>query len=1015
MLQRELRSAVQIGPSEEDQLDKEIGGGAEKARAEESSKVLELLSHADMVHYLDVTNGWDEDLCKCCFAPAVSQRARRALGIKNLEDLRRHLRQQPRSIPAATPEQQQHNQAAFESSKGTSVQALRREGHRIYPQAQCVSQPGRAPRLCAEAMLLEWMAEPRVGVLMNLGRVRSRLPDILWPNAAAPAAASSSPAPAAPAAPAAPPAPAAAAAWSGCWRCSSCWGAYRRAVSFSAFLVLVARSPRLVTLWKAHLVSYSSASPEIVAQLGAHRQREGDNFASMVVQVLGVKESAELKEGFGFFVQHVLSGGLENAHAEGRGGAGRETAEEEHEEGRHWEKEAGSKAETDSVDSKCGRNRKELKWREHMKGRVWERYVDGMAWILEHGGGEGREFRCSHCGEGSSSTTTTRSSSSGSSSSGGGDNGSRSSCSNGSGSSSSNSSGTCSEREGKGIPKGIYVSGVGSSDLALAVATVLSQAQHRTVGGRFFAWCNGSSSMVEDAAIHHARGRLTQIGLAIGRGLGTAVAAAPTRGRPASKAAAASARGRPTLGSSSGSTGSSFLVPVNTDPVLGVLTYRVACILQWLRIYGSDFISARSCFKDSPQGKVLPMRHPPRELLSLLVRFGAVPEPLDGSSRLPEWEEWSGGDEAPRARGSKSKGVWVGAEGRPMVRCRGDVEGIVDFASVLFVPPACAHCSRCITIYTSHVPVISFIATYAYRPAAALVQRFASVFPPHTREYRNIFNGLGLRAPYGCVRALQQGVEEVPILFLLTLALHHSKDLLPHSGAHREHSSKAGGGSHGAKDKAGRRRAGNRDSGEGGEGGESGRGEGDRGDVWEEVQSWFDVAMLPAAGPEAGRPACRGSQAREYGTPAHAERVMQASEWSAVPRFYEDMTHVAGPAIAHASMCSKRKGKKGEEAAYLEAWPGGVNLVACLREMLLGEPCYYPASPAAAMASHPAASSTPASRPTHLAAVNNTDAAPSTAAAATTSSAAAAAAAAAAAVRILREKVVSTIERVGTK
>ncbi|CAI5965600.1 unnamed protein product [Closterium sp. NIES-64] len=36
-----------------------------------------------------------------------------------------------------------------------------------------------APHLCAEEMLLEWMAEPRVGVLMDLGRIRSRLPAII--------------------------------------------------------------------------------------------------------------------------------------------------------------------------------------------------------------------------------------------------------------------------------------------------------------------------------------------------------------------------------------------------------------------------------------------------------------------------------------------------------------------------------------------------------------------------------------------------------------------------------------------------------------------------------------------------------------------------------------------------------------------------------------------------------------------------------------------------------------------
>ncbi|CAI5997263.1 unnamed protein product [Closterium sp. NIES-65] len=72
---------------------------------EERSKPLKLVSRLDMVHYLNVTGGWDEDLRECCFERAVSQRA---LAINNLEDLRRHLRvQKPRCIPAADPKQQQ--------------------------------------------------------------------------------------------------------------------------------------------------------------------------------------------------------------------------------------------------------------------------------------------------------------------------------------------------------------------------------------------------------------------------------------------------------------------------------------------------------------------------------------------------------------------------------------------------------------------------------------------------------------------------------------------------------------------------------------------------------------------------------------------------------------------------------------------------------------------------------------------------------------------------------------------
>ncbi|CAI7855524.1 unnamed protein product [Closterium sp. NIES-53] len=119
---------------------------------------------------------------------------------------------------------------------------------------------------------------------MDLGRIRSRLPAILGAGDATNEASTSS-ASAAAAAPAV--------AWSCCWRCSSCWASYRRA-------------------------------------LRAGRQQEDDSFASVLVQVLGVKETVDLQEGFGFFVQHVLSGGLEKAHGEekrrGKGRAGGQDA-----------------------------------------------------------------------------------------------------------------------------------------------------------------------------------------------------------------------------------------------------------------------------------------------------------------------------------------------------------------------------------------------------------------------------------------------------------------------------------------------------------------------------------------------------------------------------------------------------------------------------------------------------------------------------------------------------------------
>ncbi|CAI7741965.1 unnamed protein product [Closterium sp. NIES-54] len=348
-----------------------------------------------------------------------------------------------------------------------------------------------APLLCADAMLLEWMAEPRVGVLMDLGRIRSWLPDILSdiPSAACIALGSvaiiTNAFPAAAAAvPAASVSPA---AWSCCWRCSSCWAAYRRAVSFAAFLVLVARCPRFVTLCRAH-ASTSMAYPPIVSALGAGRQREKDVFASMLVQILGVKENRDLEQGFGAAMQNLLSGGLEKAHAEKKGRAGRGVVGGSKGK-RQMENDGNLEGSWESTDGggKDGRDGKGGQWREHLKGRVWERYVDGMAWILEHGGGEGREFRCSHCSEGASSSS--------------------------------------SNLEGRDIPKGMYVSGVGATDFAVCVAAVLSTPQYRTENNLYCQDGNtASKTWVDDAAIETARERLRRRaqgeGGAAGRGAG---------------------------------------------------------------------------------------------------------------------------------------------------------------------------------------------------------------------------------------------------------------------------------------------------------------------------------------------------------------------------------------------------------------------------------------------------------------------------------------------------------------
>ncbi|CAI5460023.1 unnamed protein product [Closterium sp. Yama58-4] len=517
-----------------------------------------------------------------------------------LKKFRYYLREtQPASIPLAPS---RPTQAVYEFS--LKIPLPEAAAHLGAPpdkhfQVKCDA----APLLCVEAMLLEWMAEPRVGVLMDLGRIRSRLPAILsaadarTTRRASPAAASSGSSSSVGASP----------AGSCCWRCSSCWAAYRRAVSFAACLVLVARCPRIVTLCRAHAAT-SKAYPAIVTALGARRQMETDPFASMLVQILGVKESWDLEEGFGALMQNLLSGGLEKAHAEkeGRGGTG----------------------------------------------------VGGQ---MEHDGNEEGSWM---------------------------------------------DSGGKDDRDGE--------------------------------GGQW------------------------------------------------------------------------------TEHLKGLFTYRAACILRWARTYGFEMVPASQCCKGSPQGKVRPMRHPLRDLPSLLVGLGAIPKPLDQGEFPLEWEEWPRGEEvtaklpddasarffhlgiveeargtvgergagkkggqgsnaggkmgdARGKRGDKGRGRQEGRRrGRgeearvggvecdlderlpqqlltrllplvqrkyPIVRCTADAEFLVEFAGYMVKPPACAECKQCFALYRRNIPFLAVIANYAYRPASILFKRFVSIFPPLSPEF----------------------------------------------------------------------------------------------------------------------------------------------------------------------------------------------------------------------------------------------------------------------------------------
>ncbi|CAI5496020.1 unnamed protein product [Closterium sp. Naga37s-1] len=676
----------------------------------------------------------------------------------------------------------------------------------------------------------------------------------------------------------------------------------------------------------------------------------------------------DMEEGCGSFMQNLLSGGLENAHAERKGRGGRGAVGGGGGGAEQMEKDLEGSWRIMDGGGKDGRNGKGAQWREHLKG-------------------------CSHCSEEGSSSSST----------GGG--------------------GSSSSVGATKFPKGMYLSGVGATDFALSVAAVLSKPQYCKESDFYFQDGNtASKTRVEDAAIETARERLQRSprgeGGAASRGVGTTASAS----HPAVVAAIAN-------------------TPVNTNPVVAVFTYRAARILQWARTYGSELIPTSQCCKDSPQEKVRHMRHPLRDLPSLLVRLGAIPKPLDQGEFPLEWEEWTRGDEAAgklpddanarffhlgiveEARGTawergagekggqgsnaggktetaKGKGGdkrrgnregrsrGSGEEGRikglgrseddrllhqpltglvplvqrkiPIVCCIADAEILVEFAGYLVKPPACAHCKQCLGVYSRRMPFLMVLTNYAYRPVTTLFNRFVSIFPPPSPEFDRLATHMGL-PPFpaslpGFLRlpVVQARAEQVPIAFLLQVAYNWPLHILGMTDLKYVHMLRE------RKEEDGR--------------------------VWEEVKMWCLAMLFAWTGgmkleAEALSDTCKGRKERSGQDGGEGEEI-SSEKWrefwkrAAVPRFCEDLQDDGGPS-GGASGSSKSSGSFGsssfsresdrrrgddvkdkneEEPAYLKAWPGGVNLVACLREMLLGEPCYRPAPRAAP--------STPAAPPT---------------------------------------------------
>ncbi|CAI5469220.1 unnamed protein product [Closterium sp. Yama58-4] len=571
-----------------------------------------------------------ESPCSCCFHRVLGTGGKAALGIVSAKDFQRDLLQQlPKSIPLAAPEWQggggslegeNRNHAtkgvaevvaeegAGVAATGTAVIGAAGEGENVAAEkgkgaAEMGAAGGfndnkwkRAPYLCAKAMILEWMAEPRVGVLMDLGRIRSCLPAII----------SATVAPAC------------------CWRCSSCWASYRHAVSLCAFLVLVANSHRFVILWRAQLASLTGLFAPIVEELGAHRQGEEDSLASVLVQVLGVKGGEEMKDGLKAHVLPLLPGGAE-AHRGSEGGAGEDRGKGGIADGGRkrrngGKRESGRKGGRRGGKGDSGGAGLSGEWRQGLEGPVW------------------------------------------------------------------NSS--------SGIPKGMLESGIDATDFALAVATVLSNPKFSMEACRiFFTDANNEYRVkLENSAAEAAR---KKVGMAAERERG---------GADTTKSRGAEIGVRHTVKDGWEA------VTATSNTLVTVLTWRVSCILMWVRTYRPNLQSPKACALQTcikPNEDLPALRHPFRDVPSLLIRSGSMPEPLVRRGFSWEWEEMPAGDEA-------------------AIKLADDVEGRILYKNIL---------KECHLRHAAAINYVALLASFAYRPISTLIHRFLFLFPPdQTKE-----------------------------------------------------------------------------------------------------------------------------------------------------------------------------------------------------------------------------------------------------------------------------------------
>ncbi|CAI5464677.1 unnamed protein product [Closterium sp. Yama58-4] len=196
---------------------------------------------------------------------------------------------------------------------------------------------------------------------------------------------------------------------------------------------------------------------------------------------------------------------------------------------------------------------------------------------------------------------------------------------------------------------------------------------------------------------------------------------------------------------------------------------------MWVRTYGPNLQSPKACALQTgvKRKEDLPvLRHPFRDVPSLLIRSGTMPEPLVRRGFSWEWEEVPSGDEAAvkladdvegrilyekilkevygvtvdwkipanaaaalSAASSAAASSAAVSKTRPVVRTVADVEFLVELMAAEREPSRCTRCWKCHLRHAAAINYVALLASFAYRPISTLIHRFLFLFPPdQTKE-----------------------------------------------------------------------------------------------------------------------------------------------------------------------------------------------------------------------------------------------------------------------------------------